>query len=152
MGALKQGPCTCCTFQSFQLTYHARTRFIDIYNHVWYVHVPLNILTLHWNIPMYLLALHVPSFNRPHNCKCRKQVLTISLTIDLSSDFFPLIIISFNLFLLFSFVYFRGLIGKNRSSMRPQKLEFLEGLSFGWKMKIDFEILDTYILTVFTNT
>ena len=28
--------------QSFKLTYHAHTTFIDIYNHVWYVHVPLN--------------------------------------------------------------------------------------------------------------
>ena len=37
LGALKQGPCMCSTFQSFQLTYHAHTTFIDIYNHVWYV-------------------------------------------------------------------------------------------------------------------
>ena len=29
-------------FYSFQLTYHARTTFIDIYNHVWYLHLPLN--------------------------------------------------------------------------------------------------------------
>ena len=33
----------------------------------------------------------------------------------------------------------------------PQKLDFLEGLSFGWKIKMDFELFDTYILRVFTN-
>ena len=54
-GAMKRGRGTCSMFQLLQLTYHARTTFIDIYNHVWYVHVPLN-------RPRYV---HLP--NRPLN-------------------------------------------------------------------------------------
>ena len=40
MGAMKRGRGMCSMFQSFQLTYHAHTTFIDIYNHFWYVHIP----------------------------------------------------------------------------------------------------------------
>ena len=73
-GALKQGPCTCGTFQLFQLTYRACTMFIEIYR------LTLNACT---NIPLSSAQLltsfqQSPLWHKVNLSKCDDTFLELA--------------------------------------------------------------------------